>query len=215
MKLDELEAFLSERLRGPLPGAGAQRRFAPRPAHKGWSPELIPDTARRAGALILLYPGAAGPALPLTVRRHDLAQHAGQISLPGGALGPDETAEAAALREAHEEIGVDPDAVRIIGALSSFYVIVSNYVVFPYVGIARSRPDFRPEAREVAEIVEAPVSDFFDPSRRGWEQRPRGPITVDLPYVRTCGHMVWGATAMILGEFCALFDEGYGPPDPP
>lgn len=210
--LPSLELFLRRRLSEPLPGPSAQRRFAPRPPHKGWAPDLVPPTARKAAALILLYPGEHGPSLPLTVRRHDLPQHAGQISLPGGAIDPGEAPEAAALRETHEEIGIAPDSVRIIGALSSFFVIVSNFVVYPYVGITDGRPEFRPEVREVAEIVEAPVRDLFDPARRGWDRQPRGPIVVDLPYLKTGRHLVWGATAMILGEFGTLFEEEFGPP---
>ena len=211
--LTAIEAHLLRRLNEPLPGADVQKRFAPRPPHKGWSPDLVPDTARRAAALILLYPGTAGPSLPLTVRRHDLPQHAGQISLPGGAIDEGEAPVDAALRELHEEIGVARESVRIIGALSSFFVIVSNFVVYPFIGISDVRPDFHPEAREVAEVLEAPVQELLDRARTGWDRRPRENIIVDLPYMKTGPHMVWGATAMILGEFGALFDERFGPPD--
>jgi len=210
--LTSIEAFLQRRLNDPLPGPNAQRRFAPRPPHKGWAPDLVPDTARRAAALILLYPGAAGPTLPLTMRRHDLPHHPGQISLPGGAMDEGEAPVDAALREAHEEIGIERDSVRIVGALSSFFVIVSNFVVYPFIGIMDTRPIFRPEAREVAEVLEAPVQELLDRSRAGWDKRPRENIIVDLPYLTTGSHIVWGATAMILGEFGALFDEEFGPP---
>ena len=213
--LSSIEAFLRRRLNGTLPGPEAQRRFAPRPPHKGWAPELVPAEARKAAALILMYPGADGPALPLTVRRHDLPQHAGQVSLPGGAIDEGEAAADAALRETYEEIGIAPESVRLVGALSSFFVIVSNFVIYPFVGIVDARPEFRPDAREVAELVETPVQRLFDPASRGWERRPRGPITVDLPFIRTGGHLVWGATAMILGEFGALFDDSFGPGEPP
>jgi 8-oxo-dGTP pyrophosphatase MutT (NUDIX family) len=210
--LTSIEAFLTRRLNDPLPGPDAQRRFAPRPAHKGWAPDLVPDTARRAAALILLYPGATGPTLPLTMRRHDLPHHPGQISLPGGAIDEGEAPVDAALREAHEEIGIERDSVRIVGALSSFFVIVSNFVVFPFIGIMDTRPVFRPEAREVAEVLEAPVQELLDRGRTGWDRRPRENISVDLPYLKTGSHIVWGATAMILGEFGALFDDQFGPP---
>jgi 8-oxo-dGTP pyrophosphatase MutT (NUDIX family) len=211
--LTSIESFLQRRLNDPLPGPDAQRRFAPRPPHKGWAPDLVPDTARRAAALILLYPGAAGPSLPLTRRRHDLPHHPGQISLPGGAMDEGEAPVDAALREAHEEIGIERDSVRIIGALSSFFVIVSNFVVFPFIGIMDTRPVFHPEAREVAEVLEAPVQELLDRGRTGWDRRPRENIIVDLPYLKTGSHIVWGATAMILGEFGALFDDQFGPPD--
>src|SRR5262249_26972696 len=118
-----------------------------------------------------------------------------------------------ALRETHEEIGIAPDAVRIVGALSSFFVIVSNFVIYPFIGITDTPPTFRPEAREVAEVLEAPVQELLDRKRTGWDRRPRENIIVALPFLRAGSHMVWGATAMILGEFGALFDEQFGPPD--
>jgi 8-oxo-dGTP pyrophosphatase MutT (NUDIX family) len=146
------------------------------------------------------------------MRRHDLPHHPGQISLPGGAIDEGEAPVDAALREAHEEIGIERDSVRIVGALSSFFVIVSNFVVFPFIGIMDTRPVFRPEAREVAEVLEAPVQELLDRGRTGWDRRPRENIIVDLPYLKTGSHIVWGATAMILGEFGALFDDQFGPP---
>jgi 8-oxo-dGTP pyrophosphatase MutT (NUDIX family) len=149
----------------------------------------------------------------LTVRRDDLPQHPGQISLPGGAMDQGETPADAALREAHEEIGIAPDSVRIIGALSSFFVIVSNFVVYPFIGVMDTKPVFTPEVREVAEVLEAPVKDLLDRGRAGWDRRPRANIMVDLPFLQTGAHIVWGATAMILGEFGALFDADFGPPD--
>jgi len=213
--LERVERLLTERLAGPLPGPPAQWRFAPRPALKGWAPELTPDTARQAAALILIYPGAEGPAVPLTVRRHDLPQHAGQVSLPGGRLDPGEVAREGALREAQEEIGIDPAAVRIIGELSSLWVIVSNFVVRPFVGIADACPEFRPAPREVAELLESPVHSLYDPARVGWTRQRRQGVVIDYPYVELAGHQVWGATAMILGEFAALFEPGFGPPEGP
>jgi 8-oxo-dGTP pyrophosphatase MutT (NUDIX family) len=211
--LPTIEAYLRHRLTQPLPGPEAQRRFAPRPPHKGWAPDLVPATARRAAALILLYPGAAGPSLPLTLRRHDLPQHAGQISLPGGAIDAGESPEDAARREAHEELGIAPESVRLVGALSSFFVAPSNFVMYPFIGVVDARPEFRPEAREVAEVVEAPLQELFHPSKRGWRRKTRGEILVDLPYLAAGTHDVWGATAMVLCEFASLFDPDFAPPD--
>ena len=211
----ELEARLTRRLSAPLPGAVAQWRFAPTPALKGWSPDLIPDTARRAAALILLYQGSDGPALPLTERRRDLPHHPGQISLPSGAIDPGESAEAAALREAEEEIGVDPAHVRVIGPLSSLWVVVSNFVVEPFVAVLDGPPEFRPEPREVETVIEAPVRTVLDPAALQWSRQSRLGIVVDYPHFDIGGHLVWGATAMMLGEFAALFDPDHAPPTKP
>jgi 8-oxo-dGTP pyrophosphatase MutT (NUDIX family) len=150
--LPELELFLRLRLAQPLPGADAQWKFAPSPSRKGWRPDDTPATARRAAALILLYPGEHGPSFPLTVRHDDLPHHPGQISLPGGALDPGEDPAAGALREAHEEIGIHSRDVRLIGPMSSLWVVVSNFLVYPFIGITDTRPEFRAHPGEVARV---------------------------------------------------------------
>jgi hypothetical protein len=116
--LIQLETTLRERLAGTLPGLEAQLRFMPTPPRTGWTPGEFPSDARIAAGLLLLYPGERGASIPLTVRASHLKRHAGQISLPGGATDEGETLVQAALREAHEEIGVDPARVRILGQLT-------------------------------------------------------------------------------------------------
>ena len=208
----KLETFLRERLVAALPGPRAQQRFAPSPWLPNWSPELEPETARRAAALILLFPGSDGPVVPLTVRHRGLPQHAGQVSLPGGAIDPGESADAAALREAEEEIGIRADRVRIVGALSTLWVAVSNFVVHPYVAVADERPEFLLHPEEVEALLEVPLDHLQDVGRLRWMTRERSGHPVRFPYFDVGGHVVWGATAMILGEFACLFDEGHGPP---
>lgn len=205
--LSDLEGFLRARLALPLPGPRAQLKFAPRPARRDWRPDDQPRTARQAAALVLLYPGEHGPSFPLTVRRDDLPHHPGQVSLPGGGLDPDEDPAAGALREAHEEIGISVRDVRIVGALSSLWVVVSNFLVRPYVGVTASRPEFRAHPAEVAELIEAPVTALRSPGHIGHEQRVRDGVLVRYPYFDIEGHHVWGATAMILGELSEILME--------
>ena len=110
---------------------------------------------------------------------------------------------------------MSPDVVRIIGPLSSFWVIVSGFVVFPFVGVIERAPTFAPAAREVAELFELPLTRLFDSTAVGWDTRVRDGVTVRFPYIDAGRHHVWGATAMMLAEFAALFDPAFGPSEPP
>jgi 8-oxo-dGTP pyrophosphatase MutT (NUDIX family) len=208
--VDELrliEASLKERLSGTLPGIEAQMRFAPSSTRPGWRPGHFPPDARLAAALLLIYPSPAGIAVPLTVRASGLARHAGQISLPGGATDPGETLVEAALREAAEEIAVEPATVRVLGELTPVHVLVSGFTLHPIVGVADRRPDFAAAPGEVEAILEVSLDDLRDASRIRQGTRIREGVAVEYPYFDLHGHQVWGATAMVLGEFICLLAE--------
>jgi 8-oxo-dGTP pyrophosphatase MutT (NUDIX family) len=207
-QLAALESSLRERLAGTLPGLDAQLRFMPTPPRTGWKPGEFPSDARAAAGLLLLYPGDDGPSIPLTVRASGLRRHAGQISLPGGATDAGETVIQAALREAHEEIGVDPARVRVLGELTPVYVLVSGFTLRPIVGITDERPLFAPAAHEVQEVLEVSLDDLRDASRIRQGTRTREGLAIEYPYFDLLGHQVWGATAMILGEFICLLQAG-------
>lgn len=207
---DGMESLLRERLAGTLPGLEAQLRFMPTPPRTGWKPGEFPSDARLAAGLLLLYPGERGASIALTVRASGLSRHAGQVSLPGGATDPGETLAQAALREAHEEIGVDPAAVRILGELTPVHVLVSGFTLHPIVGITHERPSFTPAAHEVEELVEVSVDDLQDASRIRQGTRTREGVAIEYPYFDLMGHQVWGATAMILGEFVCVLQQQQG-----
>lgn len=205
MPLREIEGLLRQRLAGTLPGLEAQMRFAPYKVGPDWQ---APTDARIAAALLLLYPHDSGVAVPLTVRASGLARHPGQISLPGGAADAGETLIETALREAAEEIAVDPSSVRILGELTPVHVLVSGFTLHPVVGIVDTRPDFAPAPGEVASILEVSLADLRDASRIRQGTRLREGVAVEYPYFDLLGHQVWGATAMVLGEFiCVLAGE--------
>ena len=191
--------------------------MAPAP-RLGWDPLQFPEGARDGAALLLVYPTFADAPvgkphdetlhIALTVRGSGLRNHTGQVSLPGGRVEADETLEAAALREATEEIGVDPSTVELLGRLTPLHIPVSGFLLHPIVGYTSMRPAFQRAEWEVARIIEAPVSLLADPAIVKREIRPwvvKGQsIDVDVPYFDIDGEKVWGATAMVLAEFCAI-----------
>lgn len=198
---------LRDALKGPLPGLDAQLRMAPSP-RLGWDPLKFPEGARDGAVLLLLYPHDDHLYVALTVRGAQLRNHTGQVSLPGGRVDGGETLEAAALREAQEEIGVDPGAVEVLGRLTPLHIPVSGFLLHPIVGATSTRPAFQRAEWEVARIIEAPISLLSDPSIIRRETRIRivkgESIDVDVPYYDIDGEKVWGATAMVLSEFCAV-----------
>jgi len=212
LTLARVESHLKQRLTRPLPGSAAQRRFASHPPKKGWSPDLRPPNARPAAALILVYPGPEDLLIPLTVRPDHLPDHPGQVSLPGGGVDPGESAVGAALREAAEEIGIDAPAVRVLGTLSTVWIDVSRFVVQPVVGVLDRRPTFRLAANEVEALIEVPLAHLLDERTIGRAAFSRRSPPVEHPFFAVGGHRVWGATAIMLGEFIALFDNW--PPGP-
>ena len=190
--------------------------MAPSP-RLGWDPLKFPEGTRDGAALLLVYPHAETLHLTLTVRGSGLRNHTGQVSLPGGRVDEGETFEQAALREAAEEIGVDPATVEVIGRLTPLHIPVSGYLLHPVVGFTTMRPAFQRAEWEVARIIEAPVSLFGDTRIVKREIRTRivngQSVDVDVPFYDIDGEKVWGATAMVLAEFCAILrpaTEGAG-----
>jgi 8-oxo-dGTP pyrophosphatase MutT (NUDIX family) len=133
--------------------------------------------------------------------------HRGQISFPGGSMDPGEDAVAAALREADEELGVQPASVIVLGQLSPLYIPPSGFCIYPIVAYTPRRPDFNANVSEVAEVLEVPLSHLVKPATRceeTWEIRG---APVRVPYYAFETHKVWGATAMVLCELLSLLDE--------
>jgi 8-oxo-dGTP pyrophosphatase MutT (NUDIX family) len=165
--------------------------------------------ARPAATLLAIYPDADGDlVMPLTVRHGDLRSHAGEVSLPGGAVdAADAGPEAAALREAWEEVGLPPSEVRIVGALDPVWIPVSNFELLPFVGVLAIRPTLVPHDAEVSAIVELPLAALWDPDVVGVEELVvRGGLRLRAGAFRYGGVVVWGATALTLGMLAHVLD---------
>lgn len=176
--------------------------MAPRPRGQ-WPPGFNPARIRNAAGLLLVFPGATDAEIVLTVRAHTL-RHAGQVSLPGGVVEAGETFEQAALREAHEEVGLRTDLVHIEGPLSPLDIPVSGFRLQPLVATMDSRPALRPSDDEVARILEASVDELSASRTVVWRAMSRGGETCNYPAFALHGVEIWGATAMVLAEFLAL-----------
>lgn len=153
------------------------------------------EATRPASVLVPLILGET-PSILFTRRTEHLSRHAGQISFPGGRNDPGETAEQAALRETHEEIGLHPSAVRTVGRLSP-YVTVSQFQVTPVIGLVQPGFSLALQADEVAEAFEVPLAYLLD--RRHYHD-----YVISTPQHRTSraitwqDRVIWGATAGML-----------------
>jgi 8-oxo-dGTP pyrophosphatase MutT (NUDIX family) len=166
-------------------------------------------TPREAAALLLLYPSAGELWLPLTVRSARLTTHKGEVSLPGGGADPEDGGPVqTALREAWEELGIAPDTVEVLGALTPFYIPPSNNRLTPVVGLSQGQPELRPDPKEVEEVFSVPLATLLDPATVREEVWERRGIQMRVPFFAVAGHKVWGATALLISELVARLRRG-------
>jgi 8-oxo-dGTP pyrophosphatase MutT (NUDIX family) len=199
---ERLRAALSK----PLPGISAHTVLAPRP-RRAWPSNFDPAQIRQAAGLLLMFPVADHPHIVLTVRAHTLGRHGGQVSLPGGVIEPGETFEQAALREAHEEIALPIEQVRVLGPLTPIDIPVTGFRLHPIVAETGAKPVLAPSDGEVARILEVPVAELLEPSRFATVESIRDERAMSIPMFRVGpgqGHEIWGATAMVLAEFLTV-----------
>lgn len=178
--------------------------MGPKPPRK-WPPDFHPSKIRHAAGLLLLFPIDGRAHVILTVRAHTLGKHSGQVSLPGGVIEPGETLEQAAVREAHEEIGLPPDVPRPLGALTPIDIPVSGFRLHPVVASAERRPNLRPADTEVERILEVPLEWLLRERAIAWRRVTREGQTFDFPaFPVDRGTEIWGATAMVLAELLVI-----------
>jgi 8-oxo-dGTP pyrophosphatase MutT (NUDIX family) len=186
-------------LLAPFDGRAAQRTLEP--LDRGGPPSVGADGPLRPGAALLYaFPSAEGLVFPLTLRRDDLAEHRGQVSLPGGRPEPGEDLWSAALREAREEVGLAVPRPERLGDLHPVTIPVTHSALHVFVALGPDPGPLVPEPREVAQLVLARVADLLDPAARASVTRRVRGRDVLVPALRLGGLEVWGATAMALGE---------------
>ncbi|WP_303317433.1 CoA pyrophosphatase [Flavivirga abyssicola] len=164
--------------------------------------------AKRAGVLALFYPDKNDQTkLVLILRKTYKGVHSAQVAFPGGKLErQDVSLEAAALREAFEEVGVPVETVEVIRELSQVYIPPSNFYVQPFLGITKTTPSFIKQDDEVETIIEIDLQHFLDDSVLINKQVSTS-YSVEVPAFKLNGHVVWGATAMMLSEIKDLLKE--------
>jgi len=202
MTIDEIDLGRLERaLREARPGLSAQLRMAPapRPGHRVYTE--VEDSCLKAGVLILLYPKDEEIFLVLIRRTGLMINHRDQIGWPGGQIEAGEDFVATALREAREELGIDPAGLRVLGNLTPLFIPPSNFCAYPVVALASATPVFRPDPVEVAEVIEVPLRYLADPGAAQRETWLAGERSLEIPFYAFGRHKIWGATAMILSEF--------------
>jgi 8-oxo-dGTP pyrophosphatase MutT (NUDIX family) len=156
-----------------------------------------------AAVLVPLYESRGELNAVFTRRRDDLRRHPGEISFPGGRYDEGERdLLATALREAEEEIGLRSDAVEVVGALQPTPTIATGYAVYPFVGVIEAGREWTPSVREVAEVIELPLSGLL--AGYGRRRLVRRGLSIRTDTYLVGEHLIWGATARILAD---LFDR--------
>jgi 8-oxo-dGTP pyrophosphatase MutT (NUDIX family) len=188
MRLAELQAALA--------------RWPPRPSPvdqvspRHWPPGGFGEAA----VLVPLHEEEGIPSVLLTLRRADLRHHAGQISFPGGRLDPGEGSLAAALREAHEEVGLDPSRAVVLGRLSETVVLQSANRLTPWVASVPYPFPYAAAPREVEAIWHVPIPALVAPGVHHTQRHNFYGLDVDIHFYEVEGRTIWGATARVLFE---------------
>lgn len=202
MRLSDLIPKIQERISQGLPGPAAHEPLRAVPSGQ-LRPKFEHKMPPKPGSvLILLYEENGIIKFPLTQRPDYLGTHGGQISLPGGKAEPDEDSITTALREGEEEVGVKASNIQVIGTLSEFFVIPSNFIVTPVIGVIDTLPDFIPDPKEVVRILEGRLDDLLqEDAIKTKEILAAKMYPMMAPHFEIDGEVVWGATAMMLNEF--------------
>lgn len=196
---------IRQNLKHPLPGLQAQLRMAP--SLRG---EILKTSngsnSRKSAVLISLFPENNKINTLLIKRTTYDGVHSGQISFPGGKFDEgDESLIQTALREAYEEVGINPADVEILGTLTPLFIPVSNMEVLPVVGLLNTKPELFLNSYEVEFTITIPICHLKNPANRLVKEIIVREYSIEAPYIKVDCEDVWGATAMIISEFIELY----------
>ena len=186
----------------PIPAGSVLDAVRRRGAATALDPVL--DDARASAVLIAIWEGEQGAEVLLTKRSWELRNHRGEISFPGGRLDPGETPVEAALREAHEEVGLDPGGVTVVGELDHISTVVSKSYIVPVVASVASRPDVAPMTGEVARVLHVPLQELYRADTYRQEIWWRPPVEWPIHFFELDDETIWGATRRILVQLLSI-----------
>jgi len=199
--MDLSGGVIADLIRRRLAGSRAPEDFSPRRGIGELPPGFLPAKPWRPASVLLPLVIHDEPTVLLTQRTERLADHAGQVSFPGGGREPaDADAVATALRETEEEVGLQRAYVEVTGYLRG-YLTISGYAVTPVVGLVRPGFTLTPDPLEVAQVFEVPLAFLMDPRNRQLQTRDFGGEQVSFYRFIYGEHNIWGATAAMLINF--------------
>jgi 8-oxo-dGTP pyrophosphatase MutT (NUDIX family) len=206
--LSEVKDFLAARLVKPLPGHAAHDIMRAKP-NGSVIPQFNHKLPPKPGSVIILLTEQQHEIVfPLIKRPTYAGTHSGQISLPGGKAEEGENEIDTALREGFEEIGVPASYVDVVGKLSEFFVVPSNFMVTPIVGVLKQPFDFVKDDREVERILTCSLKELLDVNaQKEKEILAAGRYAMWAPHFEIDNEIVWGATAMMLNELRTILKE--------
>jgi 8-oxo-dGTP pyrophosphatase MutT (NUDIX family) len=194
----------------------AQRRFSLSEVRaclsalpSGRDPVALVAGSREAAVLIPMFERDGEARIILIKRPETMPTHKGEIAFPGGGMDPEDAdLRATALREAWEEIGLEPDAVEVVAQLDGLGTVGSRFTIVPFVGFLGEPPVLVPSPREVVRTLEVPISELLDPETYRKEHWPTRVADLDIFFYELEDETVWGATARILTDFLTHLTAG-------
>ncbi|TDT37142.1 8-oxo-dGTP pyrophosphatase MutT (NUDIX family) [Maribacter spongiicola] len=195
----------------PLPGEASQHKMAPEIRLEELQRiNQTKNNPRKAAVMALFYPTVnQNTNLLLILRKTYKGVHSNQVGFPGGkAEKSDNGLLTTALRETHEEVGVDPKDVIVVKEISEIFIPPSNFIVQPFIGLYKEPKPFIKQESEVELILEVPILDFLDDTKVVSKKLTTSyAVDIEVPAFKLNGYIVWGATAMMLNEIKELLKQ--------